>query len=202
MTFCSASGMPAAARRWRGSRHREIWPDGRWTESPSARADAAISRAAQHGHGGVGIDDAGRFRPATALDGGEGVGIVAGKGAVAGAQVAPAPAAAAPACGSRAKSLIAAAVQSASRPEASNSARSKFDATWMSIEGLKVACAAPAGIDAVVQRARHDVVGVGGDHQPRHIQPHAHGRLAGENVAEIAGGHHEGARACPAPRWR
>ena len=38
---------------------------------------------------------------------------------------------------------MAAATQSPSRPEASNKARSKLDATWMSMDGLNVACDAP-----------------------------------------------------------
>ena len=52
-------------------------------------------------------------------------------------------------------------------------------------------------IDAVIQGARHDVVGVGGDHQLFDGKPHALGRLAGEDVAEISGRHDEGQAAAP-----
>ncbi len=53
---------------------------------------------------------------------------------------------------------------------------------------------APRFVDAGRQRAGEDVVVVGGDHQPLDRQPHPLGGVAGEDVAEIPGGHGEGYR--------
>ena len=41
-------------------------------------------------------------------------------------------------------------------------------------------------VDTGLERARQDIVDVGGDPQPAHRQAHALGHVAGEDVAEIA----------------
>ena len=79
-----------------------------------------------------------------------------------------------------------------SRPPASNRMRSKFEATWMSIDGEVVATTSRGLVGAGRERARQDVVDVGGDHQPVDRQAHAHGDIAGIDVAEIPGRHREG----------
>src|SRR5437588_10137114 len=52
---------------------------------------------------------------------------------------------------------IALLVQPASRPEASNRARSKLLATWISIDGLTVACTAPAAPLPPVASVRQEI---------------------------------------------
>ncbi len=47
-------------------------------------------------------------------------------------------------------------------------------------------------VGAARERARQDVVDIGGDGEPVDRQAHALGDIAGEHVAEIAGGHREG----------
>ena len=61
----------------------------------------------------------------------------------------------------------------------------------MSIEGDCVGLTPERLVDAAGERARENVVLVGGDDQPLDRQPHPLGVIAGENVAEIAGRHRE-----------
>ena len=61
----------------------------------------------------------------------------------------------------------------------------------MSIDGEVVATTSRGLVGAGRERARQDVVDVGGDHQPVDRQAHAHGDVAGIDVAEIAGRHRE-----------
>ena len=62
----------------------------------------------------------------------------------------------------------------------------------MSIDGEVVAHHVAQFVGAGRQRARQDVVDVGGDHQPVDRQAHPLRHVAGEDVAEIAGRHREG----------
>ena len=64
----------------------------------------------------------------------------------------------------------------------------------MSIDGEVVAWTPRDLVAAGGERAREDVVDVGGDDQPLDRQPHPLGDVAGEDVAEIAGRHGEGDR--------
>ena len=71
--------------------------------------------------------------------------------------------------------------------------------------GSGSAATSPARIAAGLDGAGDDVVGVGGHDDPLDRQAHALGDVAGEGVAEIAGGHGEGdrpLRARRAPRRR
>ena len=61
----------------------------------------------------------------------------------------------------------------------------------MSIEGEAVAGPRALRRRRCLQRARQNVVDVGGDHQAIDRQAHAGGDIAGEDVAEVSGRHRE-----------
>ena len=65
--------------------------------------------------------------------------------------------------------------------------------------GLSVGWTSPMVIVPVVEEPGEDVVAVGGHDELRDRGAHALGAVAGEHVAEVAGGHREGDRAALAP---
>ena len=94
-----------------------------------------------------------------------------------------------------ANSPISAATAAPSRPSRSNSSRSKFELTWMSIDGDDRSASPPPAIVAGRQRAVQDVVALVATISRSIGRPMRAGDIAGEHVAEIAGRHREGDRA-------
>ena len=173
------------------------WPDGRSRAPPPACAGrrASSARAARDADGGMRIEEVAaprarsarsRPRPSVLADGrarelGPDPRQRLGRDRE-GAAIGRGP----PSAGAR---------RAASRPWASNSRRSKFEETWMSIEGEVVGCDAA---DLVAARRRacgaRMSLALVRDHQALDRQAHALRDEAGEHVAEIAGRHREGDR--------